>query len=380
MRKVIINTSENYRSDRVLKCIEEIFEQLGGLENIVKPGMRVAVKPNLLMARKPDDAVTTHPAIVQAVITLVQKAGGVVCIAESPGGPYNMSSLKRVYAATGMDKVADETGAELNFDLRVEKIENTHAKIVKYLKILKPLADADLVINLAKFKTHGSMVFSGAVKNMFGSVAGLEKADYHLRMSEYNNFADSLIDIYLASKPRINLIDGIIAMEGDGPSAGVPKYLGVVLASEDAFACDYAALDMIGVDYRNVPVLKQARKRGLFKADQVEIIKMDPQFVKPDSFDVPALNHQNAVSRFKLFKFIGDKLKPHPEILHEKCVHCGKCREVCPPKAISKQKDNRMSIDYSKCISCLCCQEFCPEKAVKIRRNGLRRIFEYKRL
>ena len=380
MRKVFINTSENYRFDRVLKCIEGIFEQLGGLENIVKPGMRVAVKPNLLTARKPDDAVTTHPAIVQAVIALVQKAGGIVCIAESPGGPYNTSSLKRVYAATGMDKVAAETGAELNFDLRVEKIENADAKIVKYLKILKPLADADLVINLAKFKTHGSMVFSGTVKNMFGSIAGLEKADYHLRMSEYNNFADSLIDIYLASKPRINLIDGIIAMEGDGPSAGVPKYLGVVLASEDAFACDYAALDMIGVDYRNVPVLKQARKRGLFKADRVEIINMDPLFVKPDSFDVPALNHQNAVSRFKLFKFIGDKLKPHPEILHEKCVHCGKCREVCPPKAISKQKDNRMSIDYSKCISCLCCQEFCPQKAVKIRRNGLRRIFEYRRL
>ena len=117
---VIINTSENYRLDRVVTCLEKIFDQMGGIESIVKPGMRVAIKPNLLMAKKPEDAATTHPSVVHAVIKLVQRAGGIAVIVESPGGPYNYPLLKMVYARTGIEQIASETGAELNFDLRVE--------------------------------------------------------------------------------------------------------------------------------------------------------------------------------------------------------------------------------------------------------------------
>lgn len=379
MHKVIVSTAENYRIDRVHQSLDKIFHQMGGIEDMIKPGMKVAIKPNLLMAKKPDEAATTHPAVIKAIITLVQKAGGIASIVESPGGPYNTALLKRIYALTGMEAVANETGAELNFDLRVEKIENPEAKIIKSLKILKPLADADLVINVAKLKTHGMMVYTGAVKNMFGSIAGMEKADYHLRMSDYDRFADALIDIYLATKPQINVIDGIIAMEGEGPSSGVPKYLGVLLASKDAFACDYAALRIINVDYKAVPVLRMAEKRGLFEKDQVEILGAEIDAVMPDDFDVPALNHVKPASRFNLLNFIGKKFRPQPHILHEKCILCGKCMEVCPPKAITRSQDKRMVIDYTNCISCFCCHEFCPEKAVKIKKNGLRRILEYKR-
>jgi uncharacterized protein (DUF362 family) len=158
---VFINTAENYRSDRIIACIEKIFDDMGGLSNIIRPGMRVAIKPNLLMAKKPNDAATTHPSVVQAIIKLVQKAGGIATIVESPGGPYNIPLLKMVYSKTGIEEVADETGAELNFDLRVEKIENPDAAYLKTLKILKPLHDADLIINLAKLKTHGFMVYTG---------------------------------------------------------------------------------------------------------------------------------------------------------------------------------------------------------------------------
>jgi uncharacterized protein (DUF362 family)/Pyruvate/2-oxoacid:ferredoxin oxidoreductase delta subunit len=380
MQKVILNTSENYRLDRVIESLEQIFDQMGGIENIIKPGMKVVIKPNLFTARKPEDAATTHPAVVRAVTEMVQKAGGIVNIAESPGGPYNTNYLKRIYTVTGIEEVANETGAELNYDLRVEKIENPQGKIVKSLKILKPLVDADLIINIAKLKTHGMMVFTGAVKNMFGSIAGLEKAEFHLRMSDYDRFADSLIDIFLASKPKLNIIDGITAMEGEGPGAGVPKYLGAILVSNDAFACDYAALKLIGVDYHSVPVLKMAEDRGLFQSDQVEIVGVDPETIKPDSFDVPALKHTRPLERNKFLGFFKNKLRPHPEIISDKCRRCGKCAEVCPPKAISADKDNKMTIDYKKCISCLCCHEFCPEKAVKIRKNVLRKLLEYRRV
>lgn len=380
MSKVIINTSENYRYDRVLHCLEEIFEQMGGLEKFIKPGMRVAIKPNLLTAKHPDDAATTHPSVVKAVASMVQKAGGIVTIVESPGGPFNTATLKKVYAATGMEEAATETGSELNFDLRVEKILNQEAKYVKSLKVLKPLRDADIIINLAKLKTHRMMVYTGAVKNMFGSIAGMEKADFHLRFSDYDKFADAIIDIFMASKPQINIIDGIIAMEGEGPGSGVPKYLGVLIASLDAFACDYAALKIIGVNYKDVPVLKNAEERGLFNKDEVELAGVDIETVRPDEFDVPAIKQMKPGTPLRFLNFISSRLRPRPEILYDKCVTCGKCKQVCPPKAISVSEDKKMVIDYGKCISCFCCHEFCPEKAVKIKKNTIRRFFEYKRL
>lgn len=377
---VVINTSENYRLDRVTNCLEQIFDQLGGIKNIVKPGMRVAIKPNLLMAKKPEDAATTNPAIVHAVIKLVQKAGGIATIVESPGGPYNAPLLRMVYSKTGIEEVANLTGAELNYDLRVEKINNPEAAYLKSLKILKPLHEADLIINIAKLKTHGLMVYTGAVKNMFGSIAGLEKSEYHLRMSDNKQFANCLIDIFLATRPQINIIDGIIGMEGDGPSAGVPKYIGCLLVSVDAFACDYAALEIIGVDYKKVPVLKVAEERGLFDKKHVNFIGVDLNQIKLDSFDVPALNHVKSNSGFSFGRFLKKRFRPQPVILLDKCIGCGKCVEVCPPKAAVINRDRNVTIDYKKCINCFCCHEFCPEKAIKIRKNTLRRFLEYKRI
>jgi uncharacterized Fe-S center protein len=278
-----------------------------------------------------------------------------------------------------MDNAASQTGALLNYDLRAVKIENPEGKFVKSLKILKPLSDADLIINLPKLKTHGMMVYTGAVKNMFGSVPGLEKADYHLRMKEYNQFADCLVDICLATKPGLNIIDGIDAMEGDGPGSGTPKHLGVLIASKDAFACDYAALKIMGVDYKYVPVMKAAKERGLFSEDMIEIVGCPVEEVKPKSFMVPALKRIKPSTRMKFINAIRKRFGPKPQIIKRKCISCGKCMEVCPAKVISKTKDNTVIINLTKCISCFCCHEFCPQNAVKICRNSISRFLKYNR-
>ena len=233
---------------------------------------------------------------------------------------------------------------------------------------------------MAKLKTHRMMVYTGAVKNMFGSIAGLEKADYHLRLDQYDKFADCLIDIYMATRPQINIIDGIIGMEGEGPGSGVPKYLGALIGSQNGFAADLAGLSLINVDYRQVPVMKRAEERKLFRADQVVFEGEDISSIRCEDFDVPALgNPGNMELGRKILSFIEKIFRPKPEIIHDSCVVCGKCIEVCPPKTIHKSQDNKVIIDYSKCISCFCCHEFCPEKAVRIKKNVARRILEYKR-
>ena len=197
MGVVSIVKCKDYEYEKVKATVNNAIDLVGGIKKYVKPGMKVALKPNLLIWKKPEEAATTNPTIVKAVCEIVQEAGGIVTIAESPGGPYNVMMLKRVYSATGIDKVSNETGAILNFDLRVAERKCDEAEYLKMLKILKPLHDADIIINLPKLKTHMMMVYTGAVKNMFGAIAGTMKADYHLRLSDYDKFANALIDIYV---------------------------------------------------------------------------------------------------------------------------------------------------------------------------------------
>ena len=188
---VYVKRCETYEKETILNCIREIFEQNKVLEGI--SGLTVAVKPNLVCKKTPEHAATTHPVVVWAVCKLLKEAGANVIIAESPSGFYEAGLLKSLYKITGIEKAALESGAELNFDTSVTEVENPDGKYLKKLKILTPLAKADRIINIAKLKTHSMMVYTGAVKNLFGSIAGLEKTQYHFQLSDYDDFADCII-------------------------------------------------------------------------------------------------------------------------------------------------------------------------------------------
>ena len=254
--------------------------------------MKVALKPNLVMKKRPGEAATTHPALVHALASMIQEAGGIVTIAESPGGPYTETALRSVYSVCGMEKVARETRLRLNYDLSCIEVDNPSGKYLKKVTVIKPLLGADLVINLPKLKTHGQMVYTGAVKNMFGAVPGGLKAEYHMKMSKYDEFANALIDIFLAAKPALNIMDAVIGMDGRGPTAGNPKQIGLILAGEDAFALDLAALSIINVKPENVPVIRQGIDRGLCPGNlkDVKIIGESIEDVKVRDFVIPGLN------------------------------------------------------------------------------------------
>lgn len=375
MQLVSIERCEDYDELIVYKALEKSISNLGGWRKYIKPGDKVTIKPNLVMYKKPEEAATTHPAILKAVIAQIRKAGGLVTIAESPGGPYSQSMLKHVYKMTGTEKVADETGAILNYDLRVETISNPKAKNLKKFEVIKPLADADVIVNLPKLKTHGSMIYTGAVKNMFGSIAGTSKTDLHMRMPDYNKFADCLIDIYSGIKPALNIMDAVTGMEGPGPTSGNPRHVGLLLASADGFSLDITALKLINLPLDLVPLFVQAKERGLIGED-IEIVgeRLENAIVKDFKIPEHSADGSHRVFRRRFMKCFRPLLKPRPVIQRDLCVKCGDCARNCPPKVIYTEKGKKPVVDYKGCIRCFCCQELCSHNAIKIQRNFLSKL------
>ncbi len=377
---VILENCASYDYDAVKAAVKAIFDASGGIEKLVTPGTKVALKPNLVAKRKPEEAATTHPSILRAVAELCAEAGGVVTVCESPGGVYDKAVLKGLYKGTGIEEAAQAAGAELNFDLSVTKVDNPEAMYQKTLEILAPLAEADVVINLAKLKTHGMMVYTGAVKNLFGAIPGIGKAEYHFKMPDYASFANTVIDIFLAVKPAFSIIDSVVGMHKDGPTAGEPFEAGLLLGGDNAFEVDRVALDLISARTERVPMAKEAISRGLMPAD-IDAVELAGDLSLTDArkrFSGFVVKYNDDCSRLHfsdgfLGKLMSKMVKPKP-VFTKKCRSCGECARLCPVKAITVEKGKRAKADLDKCIRCYCCQELCRFKAVKIKKTPITKL------
>ncbi len=216
MSKVHITSCQDYDYQKVEAAVFECFEAMPELREKLFKGARVLIKTNLVMRKSPDDAVTTHPTVVEAIVRYLQGLGCIPIIGDSPGGPYNEWNLKGVYKAAGMTTVAENTGCELNYDIGVVEVKNDKAKFLKTMQLIKIVNDVDFVISAAKLKTHGMMTYTGAVKNLFGVIPGVTKAEYHFKMNNTENFAEHLLDICEYVNPIISIIDAVDGLEGDG--------------------------------------------------------------------------------------------------------------------------------------------------------------------
>lgn len=370
MDKVSVISCSSYDIDKLSDIIERQFCELEATKPIIKQGDNVVIKPNLVMSRRPDEATTTHPEFIAAIIRAVKKRGGTAIIAESPGGPYTKAALRAIYAHTGMTQVAEREGAKLNYDVGYEQVPSNKGRVVSTFNIITPIAQADVVISAAKLKTHGQMTYSGAVKNLFGSVPGLMKPEFHYRFPEKADFGAMIVDLCETVKPAISFIDGIIGMEGNGPTGGTPKEFDLVLAGTNPHAVDLVACSLIGFGADKIPTLADAVKRGLCPNDisGVEITgngknAKQIKIKAPDSTSLDFVADLPAFLRIP----IGKLLTPRPAIVKSSCVGCGKCAESCPQHTI-KIKNGKAEIDYSKCIKCFCCHEMCPKRSIKIKR------------
>lgn len=372
--QVSLQAAADYRRETVEAAMERLLAPIGGMASFVRPGQKVLIKPNMLAGKPPERAVTTHPEVVRAVIVLAQRAGGKVAVGDSPG----IGAPRQVAARCGILGVIEETGAE--FAPFADSVRvRAEGKTFRELEIAREVLEAEVVINLAKLKTHQMMGLTGGVKNLFGTVVGMRKPRLHLQAgADKSYFALMLLELAEHIGPALTIIDAITAMEGNGPGSGDPVQVGALLAGADPLAVDTAAIELLGVRPDSVWTQRVARAlhRPGSSPEEVEILGARPLELRPPSFRPAKTTDVN----FGLPAVLREPLKqamtarPVPDMAL--CELCGLCVEHCPPRVMAVE-GKRLAIDYGRCIGCFCCQELCPRGAILTRQGLLLRLSRF---
>lgn len=373
MSEVAIVRCPDYEQDAVDKAVQAALDLIGGLGQWVSPGDRVLLKPNILSSKPPEAGVTTHPAVIKAVVRAVKEAGGIPLVGDSSGGMIAGQSPTRVsLVTTGIQAAAEEAGAQvINFDLAgVHESANPGGRIPVYY-IAKPILDADVVISLPKLKTHSATLFTGAVKNMYGTIPGFRKAEYHRLAPKPTDFAEVLVDIFARSRTRLAIMDGIVAMEGNGPAAGPTRKLGLLLAGSDCVALDAVASAIIGFRPSDIATTRVAAGRGLGEAElsKITVRGVPLEEARVTDFELPSNAMMEKMPDFVIKSLLG-VLTARPEVDPAKCTGCEFCVQNCPV-GVMRLQNKVPVIEYDQCISCLCCQELCPQRAVELKQQHL---------
>jgi uncharacterized protein (DUF362 family)/ferredoxin len=379
MSRVAVVRCGDYESGRVLDAARRAVELLGGLGDSIGPGQRALVKPNLLSAAEPERAVTTHPSVVRAAVTLLREAGAEVLVGDSPGG-VEFGRTERVLDVTGVGPAARKAGADVvPFDGgETRVVDCPDGAVLKRFALAAPVLDADLLVSLPKLKTHGQTLYTGAVKNMLGCVPGGGKIRVHQAAPQSRRLAAALLDIYSRARPHLTVMDAIVGMEGAGPNHGDPRPLGLLIASRDAVAADAVACHIIGYPARVIHILTQAAERGLGEGrlDRIEVVGEPLDEVRCPDF-AHASNTLTELIPGPLARLIGRAVTVDPVIDAQACRRCGLCQRSCPASAIVGDIEaGPPVIDHALCTRCFCCHELCPHDAVRLRRSLLVRLYE----
>lgn len=370
--KVFFCAAADYGQKTVDAAVEELFCQIPAAAQL--GGKKVLLKPNLLAKHTPEKAVTTHPAVVLAVIRAVKRRGAQsIVLADSPGGVYNAAIVKSIYKVSGLAQVCQQEGVELYTACKSRTVP-ANGKIAKEFTLLEPVLDCDVIINLPKLKTHMMTGLSAATKNLFGCIPGLQKAEWHMRCPEKERFGEMLVDLLQTVKPSFAVLDGIVAHEGDGPAGGSPRAVGILAAAEDHLQMDLALCHMLNLQPQDVPYLDAAIRRGLCAerfcaeraAGQADLCRPIAGYKLPSSWSSPDFQDKAPRALRWAVPAVERMMAPRPVIAKNRCIGCGKCAEICPQQTIAVTK--KAKIHPKECIRCFCCHEVCPVKAIDIHR------------
>lgn len=360
---------DSYEPVPVEQAVRRVVDLLGGITSFVKPGSRVLVKPNLVMPKEPEYGITTHPEVVRAVIHILKEVNCKVILGDCPTiwGRY-IENVDEVYAVTGIKKLCRDEGVELvSFDKR---------RMRDKFPLTTWLDECDYLVNLPKFKTHALTLLTGAIKNLFGLVSGTYKLELHKNNFEHFEFAKILVDIYQETRPALTIVDGILALEGDGPATGGKiRRLNLLLGGSDCVALDTVMAKIMGIKGQEVLTTKEAALRGLGEGQlsKIKILGEDIDKLNVEAFILPETSLKLSNLPKPLKKILRLLFKHYPYPLRSKCTRCGHCVNVCPKKCITLKKRG-IHIDYKRCIACFCCQEACPAAAIAVKKSILAKL------
>ncbi len=374
--KVVLLRAETYDEQRIYEKLKNGLEMLGGPEAFFSPGERIFLKLNLLRDADPRKAITTHPAVAAAFARLLSEAGfGNLSAGDSSG----FGSAVKIMTDLGLREPFERYGvrmAECKEGIRVQNPAGIHAK---EFVLAEEFTQTEALVSLSKMKTHALEYITGAVKNQYGCVAGLNKAKGHTQYPSQESFARMLVDLNRMLQPRLYVMDGITAMEGNGPASGSPVQMNVLLISSDPVALDSVFCRLIHLEPETVPTNLFGKQMGLgtYLAEEIEILTEEgvqsmesvvQRFGKPD-FDVIRTRHTSK----GIMGFLTNlrRFQRRPKIDPDRCRKCGVCVNACPVEgkavAFAKGKDHPPVYDYKKCIRCFCCQEMCPYQAISVK-------------
>ncbi len=372
--KVSVRRIQDYKSEQIHQALVDSLSLLGGLESIIKPGSKIFVKINHLSPPSvPEEAIVTHPLFTKEVLLLLKDIGYTITV-----GDDIQSKQRDGFLVSGYREVCTELEIPLvnlketgfrRFDLEGEMLKKTY--------ISPLLLDSDFIINLPKLKTHSFTIFTGAVKNMYGIIPHGLRCSYHRQFFKNELFSQMLVDIYSCAPPHLNIMDAIVAMEGEGPSAGNPKNVGLIFASPDAVALDAVSSKSIGLDPMDILTTKFAdeRKLGTGQLEKIEILGEGTQDIQVKDFKQSAIATGLIRKKIPAFMhaFVQDQLVLIPEVHKKRCTACWECVDICPVGAAQRQ-ESAAQIDKSLCIHCMCCHEVCRFRAVRLKQRTFGRL------
>ena len=367
---VAIARCETYERDDVVRAVGEVLGHLGGISRLLSPGEKVLLKPNLLSAKEPERGITTHPAVIEAVIDLARGAGAELSMGDSPGGA--LRGIERLWRNTGLKELSDRTGVPLvNFEGSGSR--EVQGRLSSYM-IAEPVLDADAIINLPKMKTHVLTLYTGCIKNMFGSIPGFAKGRLHNLAPRPAPFSRHLVDVFELVQPRFHIMDAVVAMEGNGPSGGKARRVGAIIAGTDPVAIDTVVAGMMGYRDGQVAMIRFAAERGLGtnRREDIDVVGEPIESFDLEDFALPGTTLLNFIPA-PIVRALKPWIWVYPTMSKERGCRaetCGLCVRSCPVDAIEMTESGPV-VDRRKCVECLCCHEVCPEDAVEVKLSWL---------
>jgi uncharacterized protein (DUF362 family)/Pyruvate/2-oxoacid:ferredoxin oxidoreductase delta subunit len=381
LEKVALLKCETYDVDLIESKIREGFELLGGrkfLRELIPLNSKVLLKPNLLSVEHKESPVVTHYAVFEAVIRVIKEYSNNIVFGDSPG----FGDGKKAAEKCGLIDIAKKYDVEyVDFNEGIS-VKLERSLLCKTWTVAKEPYEANVVITLPKLKTHAMAYFTGAIKNQFGCIPGTQKATWHTRMPKAENFCKMLLDLNTVVKTSFAIMDGIVAMEGNGPKSGSPYKLNTLIMGKSITAVDSTAVRLIGYDNPlDTPVLKEAYDSGYGAVlpREIEVLGEKIETLKAKNFKLCRNGGDFHFINPTVTNFLRELIAPSPSLIPKKCISCGRCKEVCPesPKAIEMiNKENKCypQWEMKKCIRCFCCQELCPVGAIETKQSAVGKL------